>query len=78
MTLHNNKKRDEIWYFFDKATVQVGKRKFKVKKRDILKIKKNIAHKIIAGKNKVKVLEICFGKFKEKDEIRLEDKYGRK
>jgi len=33
---------------------------------------------LIVSIKKVRVLEISLGKFSEKDEIRLEDKYGRK
>jgi len=35
------------------------------------------AHRLFAKKNKVEVLEISYGTFDEKDEIRLEDVYGR-
>ena len=90
LSLQIHKKRAEMWYFLDKAIVQLGKKKIKVKivtdvnelnkvkKGDTIKIKKMVPHRIIAGKNKVQVLEISFGKFDEKDEIRLEDIYGRK
>jgi len=76
LQIHNN--RDEKWYFFNKATVQLGKKKKKVKEGTIIKIPKGKPHRIIAGKNEVRVLEVSFGRFDENDEIRLEDKYGRK
>ena len=66
-----------MWYFLTPGFVQLGKRKKKVKKGEIVKIRKVKAHRIIAGKNKVELLEISFGKFSEKDIVRLEDKYGR-
>ncbi len=78
LSLQIHKKRTEMWYFLDKAIVQLGKKRMKVSIGDIIKIKKMVPHRIIAGKNKVQVLEISFGKFDEKDEIRLEDIYGRK
>lgn len=78
LSLQFHKKRSEIWYFFDAAGIQLGKKKTQVKKGQIIKIKKKMPHRIIAGKNQVQVLEIAFGHFQEGDEIRLGDKYGRK
>ncbi|MBA7663191.1 Alginate biosynthesis protein AlgA [subsurface metagenome] len=78
LSLQLHKKREEMWYFFDRAIVQLGKKKIRVKKGDVIKVRKKMPHRIIAGKSKVQVLEISFGKFQEGDEIRLEDKYGRK
>ena len=49
----------------------------KIKKDETITIKKMQAHRIFAKNKEVKVLEISFGTFDEKDEIRLEDKYGR-
>lgn len=77
LSLQKHKKRKELWYFFDKAIVQLNKKRFKVRKGSIIHVNRNTAHRIIAEK-KVEVLEISFGKFEEKDEIRLEDKYDRK
>lgn len=71
-------KREELWYFFDNAIVQLGKRKIRVKNGSIIKIPKKEPHRIISINNKVKVLEISFGEFSEKDEVRLEDDYGRR
>ena len=78
LSLQKHKKREEFWYFLDSGVVQLGNKKKKVKAGETIKILKNQPHRIIAGKNKVRVLEISLGKFDEKDEIRLEDKYGRK
>ena len=50
----------------------------KIKKGEIVTIPKMRAHRIFAKKKKVEVLEIPYGTFDEKDEVRLEDKYGRK
>ncbi len=78
LSLQVHKKRKENWYFLTPAIVQLGNKKFKVKKSQLVVVKKNIPHRVIAGKNRVEFLEISEGKFNEKDEIRLEDKYGRK
>ncbi len=78
LSLQKHKHRREIWYFLTSGKVQIGNKKFKVKKNEIINIPKNTPHRIFADKNDVEFLEISFGKFDEKDEIRLEDKYGRK
>jgi len=78
LSLQYHKKRREIWYFLDDAMVILGKKKRKIKKGEIVVIKKKMSHRIIAGKKFVRVLEISFGKFESKDIVRLEDKYGRK
>lgn len=78
LSLQYHQKRDESWYFLDNAIVQLKNKKIKVKEGDLIKVKKKTPHRIIAEKNKVRVIEICFGKFQEKDEKRLEDKYNRK
>ena len=78
LSLQKHKKRTEEWYFLTSGYVQIDDKKRKIKKGQVVKIKKGQAHSLIAGKNPVKVLEISYGKFEEKDEIRLEDKYGRK
>ncbi len=78
LSLQTHKKRNEMWYFLDKARVELGKKEFAVKSGDIVKIKKKMPHRAIAGKNKVRILEISLGKFEEADEVRLEDEYGRK
>jgi len=78
LSLQYHKKRDEEWYFLDKAMVQLGKKKFRVKPGEIVKVHKKKAHRVIAGLRKVRFLEISYGSFSEGDEIRIEDKYGRK
>jgi mannose-6-phosphate isomerase-like protein (cupin superfamily) len=78
LSLQKHKKRKELWFFLNPATVQLGNKKIKVKKGSLIKIPKNKLHRIIADKCRVQVLEISIGKFEEKDEIRVEDKYGRK
>jgi mannose-6-phosphate isomerase-like protein (cupin superfamily) len=78
LSLQVHKKRDEMWYFLDNAIVQLGKKRISVREGDLIKVKKKTPHRIIAKKGKARVLEISLGTFDEKDEIRLEDKYGRK
>lgn len=77
LSLQVHKKRVEQWYFFDDAVVQIKNKKIKVREGDVIKIGKKNPHRIIAKNKKVRVLEISLGSFDEKDEVRLEDKYGR-
>ncbi len=77
LSLQFHKKRSELWYFLTSGIVQLDKKKFKVKKGEVVKIRKKQPHRIFAGNKTVEVLEISFGKFSERDEVRLEDKYGR-
>ncbi len=78
LSLQKHRKRIESWYFLTEGYVQLCNKKKKIKKGELVKIKKMQAHRIIAKTKKVEVLEVSYGKFDEKDEIRLEDKYGRK
>jgi len=77
LSLQYHKKRKELWYFLTPGYVQLGLKKRGVKKGEVVKIKKGMAHRLIAGNKTVQVLEISFGKYDKKDIIRIEDKYGR-
>jgi len=83
LSLQFHKLREEFWYVVSgKIKVTLGK-SLKLLKKKILqekryiKIPKKFLHRIEGIENS-KVLEISTGKFKENDEIRIEDKYGRK
>ena len=76
LQFHNDRK--EFWKFLDNpAMITLGKKTFKVKKGDEFLIPKETNHRIEAYSKPVRVLEISFDKFDEKDIVRLEDKYGR-
>jgi mannose-6-phosphate isomerase-like protein (cupin superfamily) len=77
LSLQYHHLRAEEWYFLTDGFVQIGMEKRKVKKGDLVKIKKGQAHRLISEKKKVQVLEISYGKFKQSDIVRIEDKYGR-
>lgn len=77
LSLQAHKKRTEDWYFLSDGKVQIGSKKFGVKEGNFLHIKKNEKHRIAAQKNKVRLVEISFGNFDERDEKRFSDKYGR-
>jgi len=78
LSLQVHKKRVEEWYFLTPGIVQLGNKKIKVRRNNLITIKRNTPHRVIAGKQKVEFLEISLGNFSEGDEIRLEDNYGRK
>lgn len=78
LSLQKHKHRSENWYFITSGYVQLGKKVKKIKEGELVKIGKNVAHRIIAREADVNVLEISLGTFNEHDEIRLEDKYNRK
>jgi mannose-6-phosphate isomerase len=78
LSLQYHNKREEMWYFLDDGFVQLGNNKKRINSGEIVNIPKKKPHRIIAGKNKLRVLEVSFGTFSERDEVRLEDDYDRK
>ena len=78
LSLQKHKHRVEEWYFLTEGHVQIGNKKKKVKKGSLVRIPKMKAHRLFAKNKPAQVFEISYGKFEQKDEIRLEDKYGRK
>ena len=78
LSLQKHKKRKETWFFLTPGYLQVGKNKTKVKKGELIKINKNVVHRLFAKKKRVEVLEISKGQFSEKDVVRLEDRYDQK
>jgi len=77
LSLQKHKLRKELWYFLTPGEVQIGSKKRKIKKGGFVKIDKGKVYGLISNKGEVRVLEISYGKFDNKDIIRLEDKYGR-
>jgi mannose-6-phosphate isomerase-like protein (cupin superfamily) len=77
LSLQKHKRRREMWYFLTDGWVQMGKGERKVKRGEVVNVGKGQVHRFFSKGSKVEVLEIAFGTFDEKDEVRLEDKYGR-
>lgn len=74
-----HKKRGEFWRLIEgQAKIMIDKMTKTGKKDDEFFIRKGAKHRIKTGKSSAKILEISWGKFDEKDIVRLEDKYGRK
>jgi mannose-6-phosphate isomerase len=77
LSLQSHKKREENWYFLDNGLVQLGNKKMHVKEGDFIHIRKNEKHRIIAQNKKVRLIEVATGTFRENDEKRYSDEYGR-
>ncbi|OIO46512.1 MAG: hypothetical protein AUJ31_01585 [Parcubacteria group bacterium CG1_02_39_15] len=83
LSLQYHKLRAEFWYVISgKIRVTIGKNFNKLKKiilrgGQFISVPKKFLHRI-EGLTSAEVLEISAGKVKESDEIRIEDKYGRK
>ena len=82
LSLQSHKLRTEFWYVVSgkiKATYGKSLRNLKrklLKESESILISKNTLHRA-EGIAQSKILEISFGKFKEGDEIRYQDRYGR-
>jgi len=82
LSLQSHKFRTEFWYVISgKIKVVIGKSLKNLKKKILseekyLLISKGSLHRA-EGLKESKILEISTGRFKEGDEIRYEDKYGR-
>ena len=78
-SLQKHSNRDEFWRVIEgKGKVIVGSSKKIASVGKEFFIKKGKLHQIIGSPQGVKVLEISFGKFDEKDIVRVKDKYNRK
>ncbi len=79
LSLQYHKRRDEFWRVLaGNPSITAGEKTVQGREGDGFFIPKGTEHRISAGKETAKVLEISFGKFDEKDIVRVEDKYGRK
>lgn len=78
LSLQYHQKRDEfIKIVQGQAKVTIDDKITEAAENDDFFIPRKTKHRIRAEKRPVKILEISFGEFDEKDEIRLEDKYRR-
>ena len=78
LSLQYHNKREEFWRFLDNpAKVTIGKKTWKVKAGDEVFIPKKTLHRVEGLGKEARWVEISFGKFDEKDIVRVEDDYGR-
>ena len=79
LSLQYHNHRDEFWKIVEGiGQIILGEELVDVEVGDEFFIPKKAKHRIITNNNSLKVLEISFGEFDEKDIVRLEDKYNRK
>lgn len=79
LSLQRHQKRNEKWIVLEgPAGIQKNKKKKWLRAGETIEIPKKTIHRLFAGKKPVKILEISYGTFEEKDIERLEDDYGRK
>ncbi len=77
LSLQSHKERDEIWMVLrGKIDALRGSKHFILKEGDFIKINKREKHRIL-GLKKSCVMEVAFGRPRERDIIRYKDKYGR-
>jgi len=78
LSLQYHQKREEFWKILQgEAEITINDKIIKGKEDDEFFIPKKAKHRIKTKKG-VKILEISLGRFDEKDEVRIEDKYNRK
>lgn len=71
--------RDEFWKIVSgNGQIVLGEKTVDAKAGDEFFISRKTNHRIITSKNALEVMEISFGKFDEKDIVRLSDEYNRK
>lgn len=78
LSLQSHTKRDELWVPLEgEAIAELEGKVYHLKELEPLFIPRSVKHRLKAGTTKVRVLEISFGHFDEKDVIRFADAYGR-
>lgn len=78
LSLQSHEKRRELWVAIDGGLkVELDGEIFFLKKGDFIFIDPQSKHRLSAPYKTGRILEVSFGEFNEKDEIRYEDKYGR-
>lgn len=78
LSLQYHRHRDEFWKVLEGNPVLViGEQTIVAKPDDEFSVPRETNHRMSAGKEQVKVLEIAVGEYDENDIVRLEDKYNR-
>lgn len=77
-SLQYHKYRKEFWKILSgNPKIIIGKKSRKTKNGEEFAVPAKKQHRVRAGKETAKILEISFGNFNEKDIVRLKDRYGR-
>ena len=79
LSLQSHRNRDEMWIAIDEGIqAQIDDKIHTIKPGDVIIVPRGAKHRLSSLKTRGRVLEISFGEFDEEDEIRYEDRYGRK
>jgi mannose-6-phosphate isomerase-like protein (cupin superfamily) len=77
LSLQKHMHRREEWLCLSgSADVQVGRRSFRMKVGDWVRVQRNQLHRIYSEAG-AEILEVSVGKYSETDIVRIEDDYGR-
>ncbi|MCX6719049.1 MAG: phosphomannose isomerase type II C-terminal cupin domain [Candidatus Taylorbacteria bacterium] len=77
-SLQYHHKRDESWYVISgNGSAQVDSEIIELNPGSYQFVPRMIKHRLKSGNLPLAVLELTYGEFDEKDEVRLEDHYGR-
>jgi mannose-6-phosphate isomerase-like protein (cupin superfamily) len=77
LSLQYHYKREEMWYFLTEGYMVLGEKEMKVKKGELIKIKKEVPHRLFSKDKEIQVMEISLGTFEWEDIVRIEDSYKR-
>jgi mannose-1-phosphate guanylyltransferase/mannose-1-phosphate guanylyltransferase/mannose-6-phosphate isomerase len=78
LSLQTHQKRDEFWKILSgNGSILVGEHEFEAIPGNEYLARRGTPHRLAAGSEELKFLEISFGDFDEEDEVRIEDNYGR-
>jgi mannose-6-phosphate isomerase-like protein (cupin superfamily) len=79
LSVQSHVKRSEFWRVLKgEGVFLLGDEEKPVKTGEEVKISVGVKHSLKAGAGGIEILEISSGDFDENDEIRYQDKYGRK
>lgn len=77
-SLHSHGTRFELFHFLDDgASLELDGKIFQPKAHEEFMIVPGVKHRFWAEDRDFKMLVICFGEWKEEDQVRHEDDYGR-
>jgi len=77
-SLQSHKKRDEFWHLIGgNGFITIDNNRTPANSGDEFFVLRNSKHRLEAGNNGLRLLEISLGDFEETDETRFDDKYGR-
>lgn len=78
LSLQTHKHRDEFWKIISgNGNIVIGDKEFEAIPGNEYKADRGTPHRLAAGTEELKFLEISFGAFDEHDEVRIDDNYGR-